>query len=256
MIELYLKWWDYDRTMIGLLDYSAEVLSLDHQCKLWINKLAMDCTIDSAYDDIILCRAPSRIKKHWRQSPKGSQKNLPIPSDFSIPNCHISSPFISLHLPCMFFRHVFSFQIQHLKRSFQNLFNLHFSNHLQESPKNPMLRLYISTILGISMGHFPRFFPSIFPMNLFQVGIPYLCMKLFAGPVELRDPLPLQRYGLAGDSAVQVMTTRPGGKGWENPGKTMGKCPNHGKHVGKSPKSWKHVGEKTMKTPILLIIFV
>ncbi|CAL1133617.1 unnamed protein product [Cladocopium goreaui] len=41
-----------------------------------------------------------------------------------------------------------------------------------------------------------------------EVGIPYLCMKLFAGPVELRDPLPLQRYGLAGDSAVQVMTTR------------------------------------------------
>ena len=104
-----------------------------------------------------------------------------------------------------------------------------FSNHLQESPKNPMLRLYIATILGISMGHFPWFFPSIFPIHLFQVGIPYLCLKLFAGPVELRDPLPLQRYGLAGDSAVQVMTTRPGGKGWENHGKMWGKAPNHGK---------------------------
>ncbi|CAJ1351065.1 unnamed protein product [Effrenium voratum] len=41
-----------------------------------------------------------------------------------------------------------------------------------------------------------------------EVGIPYLCMKLFAGTKELRDPLPLQRYGLAGDSAVQV-STRP-----------------------------------------------
>ena len=70
-------------------------------------------------------------------------------------------------------------------------------------------------------------FPTIFPIHLFQVGIPYLCMKLFAGPVELRDPLPLQRYGLAGDSAVQVMTTRPGGKGW----KTLG-------------KSWENVGKK------------
>ena len=67
-------------------------------------------------------------------------------------------------------------------------------------------------------------YTMVFPIHLFQVGIPYLCMKLFAGPVELRDPLPLQRYGLAGDSAVQVMTTRPGGKGWENPGKIMGKC--------------------------------
>jgi hypothetical protein len=32
--------------MIGLLDYSSEVFSLDHQCKLWINRLAMDFTID------------------------------------------------------------------------------------------------------------------------------------------------------------------------------------------------------------------
>ena len=57
-------------------------------------------------------------------------------------------------------------------------------------------------------------FPTVFPMNLFQVGIPYL----------------LQRYGLAGDSAVQVMTTRPGGEGWKTVGKSgekpkiMGKC--------------------------------
>ena len=48
-------------------------------------------------------------------------------------------------------------------------------------------------------------------MQFFEVGIPYLCMKLFAGSVELRDALPLQRYGLAGDSAVQVRTTRPRG---------------------------------------------
>ncbi|CAK9008170.1 unnamed protein product [Durusdinium trenchii] len=42
-----------------------------------------------------------------------------------------------------------------------------------------------------------------------EVGIPYLCMKLFAGRVELRDPLPLERYGLSGDCAVQVRATRP-----------------------------------------------
>ncbi len=77
-------------------------------------------------------------------------------------------------------------------------------------------------------------FPTIFPIHLFQVGIPYLCMKLFAGSVELRDPLPLQRYGLAGDSAVQVMTTRPGGKGWENHGKMWGKAQNSWENVGKN----------------------
>ena len=64
----------------------------------------------------------------------------------------------------------------------------------------------------------PRFSPGDL-----QVGIPYLCMKLFAGPVELRDPLPLQRYGLAGDSAVQVVTTRPRGETGKKPGKTRGK---------------------------------
>ena len=84
-------------------------------------------------------------------------------------------------------------------------------------------------------------FPMVFPIHLFQVGIPYLCMKLFAGPVELRDPLPLQRYGLAGDSAVQVMTTRPGGKGWENPGKTMGKC-------GEKPKIMENTWGKNQET--------
>ena len=63
-------------------------------------------------------------------------------------------------------------------------------------------------------------FPTVFPMNLFQVGIPYL----------------LQRYGLAGDSAVQVMTTRPGGEGWENRGKKWGKTQNHGKMWGKTMK--------------------
>ena len=76
-----------------------------------------------------------------------------------------------------------------------------------------MLRLLYPLLLGI-FRTFPMVFPTVFPMNLFQVGIPYL----------------LQRYGLAGDSAVQVMTTRPGGEGWKTVGKSgekpkiMGKC--------------------------------
>ena len=80
-----------------------------------------------------------------------------------------------------------------------------------------MLRLLYPLLLGI-FRTFPMVFPTVFPMNLFQVGIPYL----------------LQRYGLAGDSAVQVMTTRPGGEGWENRGKKWGKTQNHGKMWGKT----------------------
>ena len=45
--------------------------------------------------------------------------------------------------------------------------------------------------------------PQVFPWDL-QVGIPYLCMKLFAGSVELRDPLPLHTYGLMGDKKAQL----------------------------------------------------
>ena len=65
--------------------------------------------------------------------------------------------------------------------------------------------LTTSFLMILKHTHFCFYTPSL----SLQVGIPYLCMKLFAGPVELRDPLPLCRYGLAGDVAVQVRTTRP-----------------------------------------------
>ncbi|CAE8586485.1 unnamed protein product [Polarella glacialis] len=42
-----------------------------------------------------------------------------------------------------------------------------------------------------------------------EVGIPYLCMKLSAGLEELRDPFTLRQYRLAGDSRIEVSTTRP-----------------------------------------------
>ncbi|CAE7379574.1 RUB2 [Symbiodinium pilosum] len=38
-----------------------------------------------------------------------------------------------------------------------------------------------------------------------EAGIPYLCMKLLDGNLELRDPVPLRHYGLAGRT-VRVLT--------------------------------------------------
>lgn len=41
-----------------------------------------------------------------------------------------------------------------------------------------------------------------------ETGMPFLCMKLHVGAVELRDAPPLGRYGLSGHKAVQVSSTR------------------------------------------------
>ncbi|CAE7727574.1 unnamed protein product [Symbiodinium sp. CCMP2456] len=40
-----------------------------------------------------------------------------------------------------------------------------------------------------------------------EAGIPYLCMKLLAGDLELRDPVCLRHYDLAG-LGLRVVTTR------------------------------------------------
>mmetsp|Transcript_69421 Transcript_69421/g.162582 ORF Transcript_69421/g.162582 Transcript_69421/m.162582 type:complete len:161 (-) Transcript_69421:58-540(-) len=40
-----------------------------------------------------------------------------------------------------------------------------------------------------------------------EAGIPYLCMKLLAGDLELRDPVCLRHYDLAG-RGLRVVTTR------------------------------------------------
>eukprot|EP00931_Biecheleriopsis_adriatica_P095523 TRINITY_DN6911_c0_g2_i1.p2 TRINITY_DN6911_c0_g2~~TRINITY_DN6911_c0_g2_i1.p2 ORF type:complete len:166 (-),score=27.88 TRINITY_DN6911_c0_g2_i1:9-506(-) len=42
-----------------------------------------------------------------------------------------------------------------------------------------------------------------------QAGIPYLCMKLFAGDVELRDCLQFAHYRLPSSCCIKVATTRP-----------------------------------------------
>ena len=201
--------------MIGLLDYSAEVLSLDHQCKLWINKLAMDCTIDSAYDDIILCRAPSRIKKHWRQSPKGSQKNLPIPSDFSIQNLPY---FISLHLP-----------------------------------SSPMLRLYIyiSTIVGISIRTFPMPFPINFSHPFVPGGHPLPLHEALRGPRGTPRSAAAAALrpggGLSGAGDDHQAWRERLGKPWEN----HGKMPKSWKTCGEKPQIMETRGGKNHENPNL-----